>query len=309
MNDLFTEVDVKKELSKFGQECGWVKVNPHESFLAQLRDTMKLENPPRVPKPGFIRPSSLTECIRKLVFEYWATPEEMVYEGTPRIGESGSDAHKRIQTYIAQMKAQNYDVEYYDIKEYLKLYPNPNVEVVDETAEHIVVSTDIHTDIIVYTDRGVEKTRSLIWYMDRYKGPETLLFNKVTKSRFKADGIVKYLGKFYVLEIKTENSKKFASHNKTLEVHSKHTLQGGFYGMNFGIDQVMFLYENRDTCDMFITIMDITPELKNKIKYLIKETLAYGDANQIAPRKVDKNECRFCPYQARCADIGDTFPR
>ena len=309
MNDLFVKVDEAKALEEFAELAGWSPTTPNEAFTKQLQDTMKLENPNRPTKPGFVRPSSLTECLRKLVFEYQAEPEETGYDGTPRIAESGTDAHKRIQGYIMAMKEHDYDVEYMDVKKYLDLFPNPDLEIIDETANHEVISVDVKKDIIVYRDGDKEKTKLLSWYLDRYNGTETLVLNKRTRSRFKADGIVKFKGQYYVLEIKTENSKKYATHVKTLEPHEKHKLQGTFYGISFGIDDVMFLYENRDTCAMFVTVFHIDKQMKSKVSRLITDTHLYGDNKWVAPRTISKDECRYCPYKTRCDALGDTFPR
>ena len=307
--DLFVIADEDKEILEFAELVGWAPTSINEKFLRQYQETLKLENPDRPKKAGFIRPSSLTECVRKLTFEYTAEPEEFGYDGTPRIGESGTDAHTRIQNYIASMKEHDFDVEFIDVKDYLRDHPKPWLEIIDETANHTILETDIKANKIVYMDGDVRKEKKLNWYMERFLGPETLLYNNQTKSRFKADGIVKYLGKYYVLEIKTENNRKYTSHNKTLEPHDKHKLQGTFYGLSFEIDSVMFLYENRDTCATFVTIFELDEAIKRKVKHLIKETIRYGDNGWIAPRTLDKYECKFCPFQTRCMAIGETPPR
>lgn len=307
--DLFTMADADKEVEKFAIEAGWKPTHPNELFLNQYKDTMKLENPNRPTKPGFIRPSSLTSCVRKLTFEYLAEDEEFGYDGTPRIAESGTDAHKRIQNYIINMKEHGYDVEFIDVKDYLKANPNPDLEVIDETKDHQIINVDVALDLIVYHNGNKEISSSLSEYLDRYKGPETLVYNKKTHSRFKTDGIVKFNGKLYILEIKTENSKKYASHSKTLEPHDKHKLQGTFYGISFNISSVMFLYENRDTCATFVTVFEIEENIKNKVLKLINQTLYYGENNWVAPRTVDKDECRYCPYQTKCNAIGETLPK
>jgi CRISPR/Cas system-associated exonuclease Cas4 (RecB family) len=309
MFDLFTKVDEKKDLQLLAEELGWVITSPNEAFQQQLATTMKLENPNRPSKPGFIRPSSLQDCVRKLVFEYVGAEEEFGYDGTPRIGESGTDAHKHIQEYIAAMGTHEFPAEFIDIKEFLRMYPNPDLEIIDETKDHLILDTDVVNDTITYTDGEKKKTKKLSWYLDRYCGPETLVYNKKTHSRFKADGIVKYKGKFYVLEIKTETSAKYKKHDKTLEPHYKHTLQGAFYAMSFGIEDVMFLYENRDNCQFFITIMNVSRELAKKVDLLITETLRYGEKGWIAPRTIEKDECKYCPYQTRCNGIGESLPR
>lgn len=309
MLDLFVEIDEAKELRDFALDVNWIKTNVNELFLQQYQETMKLENPIRQTKPGFIRPSSLTNCLRKLVFEYLGTPEELHYDGSPRIGESGSDAHTRIQNYIINMKEHGYDVEYMSVKDYLELFPNDNLEIINESDGHEVIKVDIEKNTIEYKHNGKVRTQPLLAYMERYHGPETLVYNKATHSRFKVDGIVKYKGEYYILEIKTENSKKYASHNKTFEPHEKHKLQGTFYGMSFGINKVMFLYENRDSCATFITIFDITKVILDKVKLLIEETLRYGENDWVAPRTIDKFECKYCPYQARCSALGESLPR
>lgn len=312
--DLFEEVDEQKAIQEFALKANWIKTSPNEIFLEQYNQTLKLENPTRETKKGFIRPSSLTECIRKMVFEYLAMPEESAYDGTPRIGESGTDAHTRIQNYIIAMKEHGYDVEYISVKDFLTKYPRENLTIIQEDEGHVIEKVDLVNNVIEYSapnKDGVMKkyTKSLTWYIERYKGPETLVYNSETKSRFKADGIIKFNGEYYVLEIKTENSKKYVSHNKTFEPHAKHKLQGTFYGMSFGIDKVMFLYENRDSCATFMTVFEIDEAIRNKVSKIISETLRYGENEWVAPRTVSKEECRYCPYQNRCNQLGDVMPR
>ena len=290
-------------VQSLAQEMGWVE--PDSVFEKLLEDTMTAENPNSPKKAGFIRPSSLTRCLRKLVFEYQGVEEERSYDGTPRIGESGTDAHTRIQGYIMKMKEHGHDITFMSVEEYLEKFPNPDLEIIDEAKDHKITFVDVVKNEIHYDD----KVKSLTEYMERYRGPETLVYNKRTKSRFKTDGIILWSGKYYVLEIKTENTTKFNKHKTTKEPYEKHKLQGTYYGSEaFGIDRVMFLYEHRDTCKFFVSIFKITPEDKKLVRYLVDETLRYGDNGWIAPRTVDKDECRFCPYLDRCTKIGDTMP-
>lgn len=306
---LFLDVDDSKALDEFAREANWIKVAPNDLFLQQLQETMKLENPARAPKAGFIRPSSLTECLRKLVYEFQGMPLESVYEGTPRIGESGSDAHTRIQNYIIKMKDHGFDVEYMSVADYLALYPNPDLEIIDESANHTNKVADVEKNTIQYEVDGKVYKSSLTAYVDRYHGAETLLYNKKTRSRFKADGIVRAGNLFYILEIKTENSKKYASHVKTLEPHDKHKWQGTYYSEAFQIPRVMFLYENRDTCATFITIYEPPKSFVKKVENQINEAIRYGENGWVAPRTVSRSECYFCPYQKRCNEAGESIPR
>lgn len=309
MIDLFGAVDAQKELESFAEEAGWAPSSVNEKFAKQLASTMKEENPNRPKKPGFIRPSSLSTCLRKLTFEFVGEDEEFGYNGTPRIGESGTDAHTRIQRYVEKMKDHGYDAEFISVKDYLKQFPQEDLEIIDETKDHVVISTDIENDSIVYKVEGKQYTKNLTWYLDRYKGPETLVYNKRTRSRFKTDGIIKFHGKYYIFEIKTENERKYKSHVKTLEPHEKHTFQGTYYALSFNIDDVMFLYENRNTCEFFVTIMHVDEGKKQGVEHQISEAIRYGENNWVAPRTVSRTECMFCPYQTKCNAIGESLPR
>ena len=310
---LLVKKDPETSMENFAGLMGWI--DPSTMFESQFIQTMKLENPDRPTKEGFIRPSSLTPCIRKMVFEYQGVIPESTYDGTPRIGESGTDAHTRIQNYVIAMKDHGYDVEYLSVKEYLTLFPKDHLEIIDESAGHTVTKTDVVNNVIEFTvtmpDGEVKnKSQRLTDYMERYHGPETLVYNKDTKSRFKADGIIKYNGVYYIFEIKTENTTKFNKHKTTKEPYEKHKLQGTYYANEaFGIDKVMYLYEHRDSCKFFISIFEVTDAYKKLVRYIIEETLRYGDNGWVAPRTIDKDECRFCPFKERCNQLGDTLPR
>jgi CRISPR/Cas system-associated exonuclease Cas4 (RecB family) len=309
MTDLFVNVNAQEDLESFAEEAGWAPTSANEKFAKQLMSTMKAENPNRPKKPGFIRPSSLSTCLRKLTFEFVGEDEEFGYDGTPRIGESGTDAHTRIQRYVAKMQAHGYDAEFISVKDYLKQFPQEDLEIIDESEDHVVMNIDMDNDRITYAVDDKIHIKSLSGYLDRYKGPETLVYNKRTRSRFKTDGIIKFNGKYYIFEIKTENERKYKSHVKTLEPHEKHVFQGTYYAISFDIDDVMFLYENRNTCDFFVTVMHVDDEKKQEVETQISEAIRYGENNWVAPRTVSRSECMFCPFQTKCNAIGESLPR
>ena len=91
-------------------------------------------------------------------------------------------------------------------------------------------------------------------YLDVVKEPdfehtdyETKLYDKNLNMSFLCDGIIRYKDKYYILELKTEASFKF---NSRSDVDPKHHNQGTAYSHEFGIDDVIFIYINRDILDM-----------------------------------------------------------
>jgi hypothetical protein len=106
------------------------------------------------------------------------------------------------------MKDSGMDVEWVDVEEYVKSHNLTDLEIRAKT------------------------------------GTETKLYNKKYNMSFMCDGIVKYKGKYYVIEIKTEISSKFFSREG---VDSKHYNQARAYSLNFDIPDVIFIYIRRYT--------------------------------------------------------------
>ena len=215
-----------------------------------------------LPSPTF-KPSSM-KCPRNMYYQVTGAEldaDENVSYALIGIGQSGTDRHIRLQAAVEAMKNHNIPCEYIDVAEFVKQRNLTDLEIVEK------------------------------------KGMETKLYNKKYNMSFMCDGIVKYHGVYYILEIKTEVDSKFRTRSN---YDDSHTEQICAYKLNFGLDKVIMLYENRNICELKCYDINISDELMNervikKINYVNK---CIGD--NLIPRKHTSKTCQYCAYAKRC---------
>lgn len=236
-----------------------------KSFLADLKTSIELtdEKNLRLPSKTY-KPSSMN-CIRNMWYQVTGTPLDSRNSSYCLVGicESGTDRHERIQNAVSQMKTNNIDCEYVDVGEYV--------------TEHNLDYLEIKSK----------------------KGNETHLYHKVLNMSFLCDGIIKYKGNYYILEIKTESIYKWQSRN---DVAEEHKMQGTAYSTALGIDNVLFLYANRDNTDMKTFMFNVTDTMKHDFVGLIEQCDEYVRQLKCPPKplEVPKKACEYCLYRTRC---------
>lgn len=216
-----------------------------------------------------IKPSSMN-CERQIVYQLLGVePED---SGTTYqlegICESGTDRHIRIQQAIEKMKETiNADCEYINVADFVKQRNIQDLEIVGQS------------------------------------GMETKLYNKKYNMSFMCDGIIKYKSKYFIFEFKTETADKFY---KRTEVDENHKNQATAYSLNFGIDNVLFVYENRNTLDKKAFIINITPEMKEELVGKIEYCNEYASKIKVPPKPeiINKKACSYCKYKSRCESEG-----
>lgn len=239
-----------------------------QQFLADLKASIELQDAKNIRKPSqSYKPSSL-HCIRNMYFQITGAEVETDRASSELIGigESGTDRHDRIQKACMVMKENNIDCEYVDVSKF--------VEERNLTDLHVVSQN----------------------------GNETKLYNTVYNMSFLCDGIIRYKGKYYILEIKTETSNKFWDRK---DVNPDHILQGTAYSLNLGLDNVLFLYECRDNCSKKAFMLNVTDDMRNALVAKICDCDTYVD-NCIVPPKpsdVSKKVCSYCLYANVCKGV------
>lgn len=242
---------------------------PHEEFLRDLIYTMEWQDPNDTRKPSLTYKPSSMECIRNMYYQRSGADMDpggagIDYEGQG-MGESGTDRHNRLQGWICRMKERGIDCEYYDVETYLKMKGITNVMVRSKN------------------------------------GMETKCFHTDLNMSFMTDGIIRYKGEWYVLEIKTEISMKWYKRSDAEESHKR---QAACYCHAFGLNKVIFLYENRDMLTLKSYLVEIP---KEKIQVEVVDRIADCEGyvqRMIVPPKPEGVNCRWCPYQERCRRDG-----
>lgn len=242
---------------------------PEQDFLDDLKRSIELtaDKSQGIPSKTY-KPSGMN-CIRASYYQVSGIEPDKSNSSYTLVGicNSGTDIHVRIQTAVEQMKENGMDCEYVDVADFVK---SRNLDYLD------IVSKN---------------------------GMETKLYHKKLNLSFMCDGIIRYKGHYYILELKTENSYKFANRH---DVDPSHYNQGTAYSIAFNIPEVLFVYVSRDVLDMKSFMFVPTDEMKQNLIGYIEDCDGYVK-RMITPPKpenVTKKACSYCGYKSQCKKDG-----
>ena len=238
-----------------------------QSFLSDLERSIEIDDKKNSRKPSeTYKPSSMT-CMRNMYYQRTGAEQD---EGDSsymlvNICNSGSDIHERIQKAVCGMLENGMDCEYVDVAEYVKSRELNDIEIVSK------------------------------------QGMETKLFHKKWKVSFLCDGIIKYRGRYYILELKTENANKFMMRKG---VDPKHYMQGTAYATMLEIDKVIFVYISRDMLNMKSFMFEPTMDMEYKFVNQIESCEHFVEAGEVPPKpeNADNKFCQYCAYAKRCKE-------
>lgn len=241
------------------------EINIENQFLQDLTTSIEKTVEKNAGKPSQTYKPSGMNCERAMVYQVLGIDPDKAKASYQLEGicESGTDRHIRIQQAIENMKNNNIDCEYINVAEFVKQRNLEDLEIKGQS------------------------------------GMETKLYHKKLNMSFMADGIIRYKGKYFIFEFKTESSRKFFDRKS---VDSKHYNQATAYSLAFGINKVLFVYENRDTLDKKAFIREITEEMKQELIDRINYCDGFVKENKIPPKPLDldKRNCAYCAYQFKC---------
>lgn len=246
------------------------QMTPADKFIHDLNQTISRgAKDEQRPSSKSFKPSSLGKCLRLNYFIVTGAPKDDRAPDPELVGmgESGTDRHERIQTWVSKMKKYGYNCEWIDVEEFLKIHPVAGTKVVKKT------------------------------------GMETKCYNEVFDISFLCDGIIKFEGIYYILEIKTEASFKW---NGQKEAFDDHKVQATTYSVCLGIDRSLFLYEERDLCRKKAFIVEITNDMKEEFVIarieVVNNHIAEGT---VPPKSIIVSDCSYCEFTKECAKWGD----
>ena len=236
-----------------------------QQFIDDLKRSIELEDMKNFRKPSMTYSPSGMGCIRAMYYK--RTGVDVVPDSSYTmvgICESGTDRHERIQNAISKMKENGFDCEYIDVGDYVKSR-----------------GLDLYLDI-------VDKC-----------GNETKLFDKIRNVSFICDGIIKYQGKYYIVEFKTESSFKWKDRKG---VDPKHYNQAITYSMELQIDDVIFVYINRDIVDYKAYLFNVSESERERVQTLIDTCENYVINSELPPMPEDASDrkCAYCAYKELC---------
>lgn len=242
---------------------------PEQSFLQDLKRSIEItDEKNRTPGSKTYKPSGM-KCIRAMAYTILGKPIDETGSSYVGIGicNSGTDIHQRIQKAVLDMRNNGMDCEYVNVADYVR---SRNLDYLQITKEPDFENGDY----------------------------ETKLYHKTLNMSFLCDGVIKYQGKYYILELKTESSNKFWSRTDT---NPEHYNQGTAYSIALGIDNIIFVYISRDTLDMKSYMFTPTDDMKNNLIGMITTCDDYVKRLQIPPKPMlDKRVCEYCCYKTQC---------
>lgn len=242
---------------------------PEQSFLNDLKRSMELtdEHNRRLPSKTY-KPSGMN-CIRASYYQIVGKEPDKASSNYTLIGivNSGTDIHERVQKSVASMTDNGMDCEYIDVATF--------------------VNQRGLTDLNIVSKNGME----------------TKLYHKKLNMSFMCDGIIRYKGHYYILELKTENSYKFMNRK---DVDPSHYNQATAYSIALGLDEVLFVYISRDILDMKAFMFKPTEEMKESLIGYIEECDGYVKrlVTPPKPESVLKKACSYCAYKSQCRKDG-----
>ena len=145
----------------------------NQLFLRDLKRSIELTANKSSRKPSQTYKPSSMNCIRNMYYQVVGTDQDEGESSYISVGicNSGSDIHERMQKAITDMKSNGIDCEYVDVAKFIE----------SRKLDYLTV---------------VAK-----------QGMETKLYHNDLNMSFLTDGIIRYRGKYYILELKTETSK------------------------------------------------------------------------------------------------------
>lgn len=236
-----------------------------QSFLADLKRSIEIteDNNKRLPSKTY-KPSSMN-CIRNMYYQVIGAEQDQNNSNYTLVGicNSGTDIHERVQKAVANMVNNSMDCEYIDVAEYVTSRGLTDIEVVDK------------------------------------KGMETKLYHKTLNMSFLCDGIIRYKGKYYILELKTESIYKWMNRSR---VDEKHYNQGTAYSLAFGIENVIFVYINRDVLDMKAFMFTPREYMLKALVDNIQLCNTYVEKREVPPMPANAGGklCSYCSYKGVC---------
>lgn len=242
-----------------------VEVAVQDAFLRDLKRSIELTDEQNARKPSMSYKPSSMQCMRNMYYQRIGIEPDKGTANSCLIGicESGTDRHERVQNAVSRMKDNGIDCEYIDVGKFVRERNLQDIAIVGK------------------------------------QGNETKLYNTTYNISFLCDGIIRYKGHYYILEIKTESVYKWT--NRT-GVDPSHENQATAYSISLELPEVIFLYINRDNCDMKAYLYTPNEEQKADLVSMILacETAVKASAVPPKPEDLPRKVCEYCSYKTQC---------
>ena len=208
-------------------------------------------------------------CKRKMWFRLRGTEPDQPKQ-VDRVlnftAEIGTACHKIIQSNLKQALQD----DWIDVKQYLEENPVPFKYNLEQDADSLETKIEFFNPPI----------------------------------RFACDGIVRWKGKLYLLEIKTS---EYSSFDELTDPKSEHIMQVKCYATLLGLSGVIFMYQDRQYGSIKVYEYFVSENDKQVVLDTMKYVQEMVDAN-LAPEPLSKGDkwcsSNYCPYYLKCSQWG-----
>jgi CRISPR/Cas system-associated exonuclease Cas4 (RecB family) len=242
-----------------------------EAFIAAMDAAIRAQNAPRKSKPN-IKPSK-ADCLRHMYYILTEAPvdgKETVDPDMTLIQKEGSAMHNIIQDILAKAEAQG--IQFY--------MPAGEVEKAQQMGIRTIVRPSSHDEDTPY---------------------EVSCYNEDYDISFKFDGVLKFMGKKVIFELKNEDHFKWM---RRVGPEPAHILQATFYSICLGINYVLLVYVGRNYKKRKAYLIEITDEMRATQITRIR-IAQWCKKNNIVPSKEECKGCTYCAYKKQCKIDGD----
>lgn len=225
-----------------------------------------------------ISPSKLW-CEVQEAFRLQGIPMEAEDRNFESFGykESGNARHKEIQKFLKNHP----DVEWIEPEDYIKEFGLPFVASYSDRVMDLVRK---HPDISVKEAREI---------LEDY---ETGLSHTTQPLSLKLDGIIKWKGIYYILEIKTIGKREFEK-----VPLDKHQPQGIVYSFLMKIENILWVYENREDFKIKAIVQKVREEEHQRIRNKLNRIIKHRDDVTLLERNLGR--CNYCRYEKHCQEV------
>lgn len=259
----------------------------------------------------YLSPSSLS-CQVACAFKLQGVPTEPSKDSfqSASFADAGEDRHRRIQGFLSHTpywvdvskyvsERSDLEVRVVTVEERVSDYRHYNEERLKSlldyktgmamVPEEIVKEID-DLDTWLHTEDAIHCRK--MYQDDPY---ETLLVHKTLPIRFKCDGILYIEGNYYILEIKTERN-SINIFRTTYD--DKHQLQGISYSALLKINEILWVYEGRDSLEQKVFIQSVSDSqhasMLNRFRFIV------DNKDNVSVLERDLKACTYCPYKKHC---------
>lgn len=263
-------------INEISEEKPIVKVDDKvsEQFLMDIQEAISLYNSSTSRTPSKTYKPSCLGCSRMMYYMRKGYKQDSTLTDYQGVGmaDTGTRRHVAIQEVLEKMRDMCLPWEYVDVGKYIE----------QKHREGKIIDTEV-------TD---------------YRGHECHLKNSKLFVSCMCDGILRNVdtGHYYLFEFKNQISFKAVKRDEIDESHYNQIIA---YATLLDLDDVIMLYENRDTCELKCPpVYHVTAEDKESFVTRLEQVETLVQESIIPAAERGSGACKFCDYKAQCREDG-----